>query len=80
MALLFGISIVFMAVAFLVGRPWTIALPFVVWLGIWLLGAMGLITGGGPIEAALVAGVMGALFAIAGLVLRKGQANRRPRA
>ena len=30
MTLLFGISIVFMAISFLVRRPWTLAVPFVV--------------------------------------------------
>ncbi len=80
MALLFGISIVFMAIAFLVRRPWTIALPFVVWLGIYGLSASGVLSGSTSLGSALLAGGVGALFAVAGLVFGQGQVRRQPKA
>ncbi len=79
MALLFGISVVFMAVAFLVRRPWTVALPFAIWVGIYALGEVGILPGGTSLSSALLAGGLGALFAVAGLVLGRGQARRQPR-
>lgn len=78
MLLLFGISVVFMAIAFLVRRPWTVALPVVVWLVVYGLSAARILTGETTLGSALVAGVMGAMFAIAGLVVANGQARRRP--
>jgi hypothetical protein len=69
MVLLFGLSMVFMAVAFLVRRPWTVGLPFVVWLGLAGLEAAGLISADTTIGSALLAGGLGALFAVAGLVM-----------
>ena len=80
MALLFGLSIVFMAISFLVRRPWTIAVPFVAWLGLYLLSAWGIVSGGTSLDSALFAGALGALFSVAGLVLGRGQARSRPKA
>jgi hypothetical protein len=77
MLLLFGLSVVFMAIAFLIRRPWTIAVPFVAWLGLYGLGAWGIVTGETSLSAALFAGVLGALFAVAGLVLGSRQARSR---
>jgi len=79
MLLLFGLSVVFMAVAFLVRRPWTIGLPFVVWLGVYLLNGVGILTGETSLGSALLAGGMGALFAVLGIVLGNSQARRQPR-
>jgi hypothetical protein len=80
MALLFGLSVVFMALAFLVRRPWTVAVPFVAWLGVYVLNASGVLTGDTTLGSAVLAGVVGAMFAIAGLVFGNAQARRQPRA
>ena len=79
MALLFGLSIVFMALAFLVRRRWTVAAPFVAWLGIYALNTTGILTGETSLGSALLAGAVGALFAVAGLVFANAQARRLPR-
>ncbi len=76
---LFAISVVFMAVAMLVRRPWTVALPFVVWLGVAGLSEAGILPGGTSLGSALLAGGMGALFAIAGLIVGRRPARNRPR-
>ncbi len=75
---LFGISVVFMIIALVIRRPWTVALPFVVWLGIAGLCAAGMLPGAEPVESALLAGVIGALFAIAGLVMGARTVRGRP--
>ena len=80
MELLFIISVVFMAIAFLVRRPWTVALPFLVWLGIYGLSAAGILSGSTSLGAALLAGGVGALFAVAGLVFGRAQVRRQPKA
>jgi hypothetical protein len=80
MALLFGLSIIFMAIAFLIRRPWTIAVPFVAWLGIYGLNAAGIVTADTSLASALIAGAVGALFAVAGIVFGNGQARRQPKA
>lgn len=80
MLLLFGLSVVFMAVAFLVRRPWTVALPFAAWLGVYALNATGLVAGDTSLGAALLAGGLGALFAVAGLVFGNAQTGRQPKA
>ena len=79
MLLLFGLSVVFMAIAFLVRQPWTIALPFAAWLVIYALSATGILASGTSLGAALIAGVMGALFAVAGIIFGNAQARRPPR-
>ena len=72
-------SIVFMAIAFLVRRPWTVALPFLVWLGVYLLGASRIVSDQTSLESALLAGGLGALFAVAGLVLGRAQVRGQPK-
>jgi hypothetical protein len=79
MLLLFGLSVVFMAVAFLVRRPWTLAVPFVTWLGLYVLNAWGIVSGETTLAAALFAGAVGALFAVAGLVFGNAQTRRQPK-
>jgi hypothetical protein len=78
MAILIAISVPFAVIAFLVRRPWTVALPIVVWLAIAGLGAAGVLSRSTSIESAIAAGVFGAFFAVAGLVLGERSARRRP--
>lgn len=79
MLLVFGISIVFMAIAFLSQRPWTVAVPFLVWLGIDLLVRLGVLAGEPDLGSALLAAAVGALFAVAGLVLGRAQVRGQPK-
>jgi hypothetical protein len=78
MTLLFGLSIVFMLIAYVVRRPWTIGLPFAAWLGLWLLGRTGTLSDATSLESALLAGIVGAGFAAAGLFLANQAARRMP--
>jgi hypothetical protein len=79
-ALLFGISIVFMAVAFVIRRPSTIVLPFVTWLVIAVLGQAGVLSEASDLGSNVLAGVVGGLFAVAGLVFGERSARQPPRA
>ncbi len=81
----FGISLVFMAVAFLVRRPWTVAVPFVVWLGLAGLSQGGILPATVTLGSAVLGGAVGAVFAISGLIVsgrpvrgRPGSGARRP--
>ena len=78
MALLFGLGIAFMGIGFLFRRPWTIALPFLVWIGIDALARVGILPGQSDLGAAVLAGVVGALFAVAGIIFGNAQARRLP--
>jgi len=79
MAILLGVSVLFAAIAFLVRRAWTVALPFVAWLGVAGLAAAGVLAGETTVGSSLLAGIVGSMFAFGGLILGERAARQRPR-
>jgi hypothetical protein len=71
MTLLILISLPFGVLGYLVPRAWTIVAPFVVWIGLAWFGELGILSGRTSLASALLAGGLGALFAVAGLVLAR---------
>jgi hypothetical protein len=55
------LSLLFTAIAAWSGRPWTIALPFVFWLGFAWLESLGVLPGTTSTGSALLAGLFGAV-------------------
>jgi hypothetical protein len=51
-------------------RPWALVLPVAFWLAFAWLGSIGVLPGGTSLAAALLAGVLGAVFAVAGVLAR----------
>jgi hypothetical protein len=75
MTLLILISMPFVALGYLVPRAWTVVVPFVAWMAVAWLGELGILSGRPSLASALLAGGLGALFALAGFFL-----GRRKRA
>jgi len=73
MLLLFVISSVFTFIGYWKPRPWALVLPFVVWLGIARLGDLGILSDKTTTESAILAGVVGAAFALLGFLLSAGR-------
>jgi hypothetical protein len=61
------ISLPFTAIAAWSGRLWTIALPVVFWLAVAWLETLGILPGTTSTGAALLAGVVGAVFSGLGI-------------
>ena len=63
------LSLPFLALGCWLGHAWTLAIPFVFWIGFASLEAAGILPGETSLAAALLAGAFGALFTGLGLVL-----------
>lgn len=61
------LSIPFTAIAARSGRPWTIALPFLLWLGFAWLERLGVLPGTTSTGSALLAGLVGAAASSLGI-------------
>ena len=61
------LSIPFALLAAWIGRRWTLVLPIVLWAAFSLLESVGVLPGYTNLETVLLAGVLGACFAAAGL-------------
>jgi hypothetical protein len=73
------LSLPFAAVAAWSGRTWSLAVPLAFWLGFAALEAVGLLPGTTEVGPALVAGLVGSVFAGVGLVARQALDERRRR-
>ena len=69
MNLLLLISFPFAAIGAWSGRVWTVAVPFLFWLAFAWLESLGILSGTTSTTSALLAGVIGAVFAGFGIVL-----------
>jgi hypothetical protein len=69
MNLLLLISLPFAAIGAWSGRGWTVAVPFLFWLAFAWLESLGILSGTTSTTSALLAGVIGAVFAGFGIVI-----------
>jgi hypothetical protein len=63
------LSLPFAAIAAWSGRLWALPLPVVFWVGVAWLESLGILPGATSLGAALIAGIVGAVFAGVGLAV-----------